>query len=237
MGAGIVPDREFANCPRHLCCVAMTGWIGRLLVIGASEDESTDERLRRALMVTAAALMMPAGFLWGLMYLAFGEPRSALVPWAYVLVSFVSLAALARNRNYPVFAGVILSAPRATPDHALRAARAALAIQDRGRALTADHPGWPRFRIGLNSGPAVVGNIGSDEFRNFTAIGDTVNMAQRFETMAEPGQVVAGPSTAEALDGNAELESLEARPVKGKTDLVRPCLVHSVATPGTLAWT
>jgi class 3 adenylate cyclase len=83
----------------------------------------------------------------------------------------------------------IFGAPRRFSDHATRAARAALDIQRRSLAVARQHPDWPRFRIGVNSGQALVGNIGSDEFRNFTAIGDTVNMAQRFQTLAEPGQV------------------------------------------------
>ena len=96
----------------------------------------------------------------------------------------------------------IFGAPRRSPDHARqpRGLRSTSAAQP---ALAAAHPDWPRFRIGINSGEALVGNIGSDEFRNFTAIGDTVNMAQRFQTLAQPGQVVAGPATAFRLGASA----------------------------------
>ena len=47
------------------------------------------------------------------------------------------------------------------PDHARRAARAALAILAAARPLAAAHPGWPIFRVGVNTGPAVVGDIGA----------------------------------------------------------------------------
>ena len=124
----------------------------------------------------------------------------------------------------------VFGAPRAAPDHAVRAARAALAIQERSAALADQHPHWPRFRIGLNSGETLVGNIGSAEFRNFTAIGDTVNMAQRFQTLAKPGQVVLGPGTASNLRDEADLESLGDVLVKGKTEPIRPSVLLSVAT-------
>ena len=123
----------------------------------------------------------------------------------------------------------IFGAPRPSPDHARQAARAALDIQRRGQALGTQHPDWPRFRIGLNSGEALVGNIGSHEFRNFTAIGDTVNMAQQFQTLAKPGQVVAGPATASRLGDGAMIEWLGATLVKGKRDPVTPGVLVSLA--------
>jgi len=123
----------------------------------------------------------------------------------------------------------IFGAPRHTPDHAQRAAKAALAVQERAEQLAIAHPTWPRFRIGINSGEALVGNIGSDEFRNFTAIGDTVNMAQRFQTLARPGQVVTGQSTAALLDDTIAIEWLDEVMVKGKPDPVRPCILRRAA--------
>jgi class 3 adenylate cyclase len=119
----------------------------------------------------------------------------------------------------------IFGAPRPAPDHARRAASAALAIRDRGLTVAGEHEHWPRFRIGLNSGEALVGNIGSDEFRNFTAIGDTVNMAQRFQTLAEPGQVVVGPETASRLGDTTRLAWLGEVRVKGKDEPVRPSVL------------
>jgi len=122
----------------------------------------------------------------------------------------------------------IFGAPRPQSSHAHAAARAALAIQSAGKRLAAEHPDWPQFRIGLNSGDALVGNIGSDEFRNFTAIGDTTNMAQRFETLAEPGQIVIGPTTASLLAGAAELVPLGELTVKGKVEPVEPSVLLAV---------
>lgn len=119
----------------------------------------------------------------------------------------------------------IFGAPRPRASHARSAARAALAISAEADRLVADHPTWPRFRIGLNSGEALVGNIGSDQFRNFTAVGDTTNMAQRFQTLAEPGQVVIGPDTARLLMGEADMTSLGAVLVKGKDEPLEPSVL------------
>jgi class 3 adenylate cyclase len=110
----------------------------------------------------------------------------------------------------------VFNAPLRQPDHALRAARAALAVQ---RAV-ATLPGAalnPIFRIGLNSGPALVGNIGTNELRNFTAIGDTTNLASRLQTFARPGSVVIGQRTRELLGPTAQIRALGAPELKGKS--------------------
>jgi len=114
----------------------------------------------------------------------------------------------------------VFGAPTPRPDHAARACRAATAILER-TAPFADAPlSGPRFCIGLNSGPALVGNIGSEEFRNFTAIGDTTNVASRLQSLAGPGEIVVGPETARALDGTVALEPLGPVAVKGRTGAV-----------------
>ena len=120
----------------------------------------------------------------------------------------------------------IFGAPRHMPDHPQRAARAALGVQARFAELRRDDPSHPRCRIGINSGEALVGNIGSDEFRNFTVIGDTVNMAQRFQTVARLGQVVTGPDTAARLGEEFTLEWLDEMHIKGKPDPIRPCVIR-----------
>jgi adenylate cyclase len=115
----------------------------------------------------------------------------------------------------------LFNAPARQPDHALRAARAALGMQAAIEAAAEAEPDWPRFRIGVNTGPALVGNIGSDELRNFTAIGDTVNLAARLQQeVAEVGQVVLGPGTHAAIAGLAIARRLDPIEVKGKRDPV-----------------
>jgi adenylate cyclase len=106
------------------------------------------------------------------------------------------------------------------PDHAQRAARTALAIVDAARPLAADHPGWPIFRVGVNTGPAVVGDIGAEARRSFAAIGDATNTAARLMAAGEPGQIIVGRHTWEALGPEATAVALGPIMVKGKREAV-----------------
>ena len=72
------------------------------------------------------------------------------------------------------------------PDHPVRAARAAIAIIEAGRAVLAMHPDWPAFRVGVSTGHAVVGNVGTRGRRSFAVIGDTTNTAARLMSVAGP---------------------------------------------------
>jgi class 3 adenylate cyclase len=138
----------------------------------------------------------------------FGRAVPVLLANGGTIVQFVGDAVMA-----------LFNAPARQPDHALRAARAALGMQAAIEEVAEREPDWPRFRVGVNTGPALVGNIGSDEFRNFTAIGDTVNLAARLEQeVAEAGQVILGPTTHEAIKHLAIARSLDPIEVKGKRD-------------------
>lgn len=126
----------------------------------------------------------------------------------------------------------VFNAPARQPDHAARAVRAALALNRAVDALAAARPGWPRFRCGVNSGPAVVGNIGSEQQRHFTAIGDTVNLASRLEGVADAGQVVIGPTTRALLGDEVEVDPLGPVSVKGKREAVEAYRVVRIAPAG-----
>jgi adenylate cyclase len=120
---------------------------------------------------------------------------------------------------------VVFNAAEDQPDHALHAARAGLGLQRAAARVSAAHPDWPRFRVGVNSGPAVVGNVGSAEQRSFTAIGDTTNLAARLQTVARPGQVVIGARTRDELGESVSVEPLEPLTVKGKSGLIAAFLL------------
>ena len=106
------------------------------------------------------------------------------------------------------------------PDHARRAARAGTDIVMAARPLAEEHPGWPIFRVGVNTGTAVVGDVGAAERRSFAVIGDTTNTGARLMTAAEPGQVIVGRATWEALGPNAAGVELGRVRVKGKREAV-----------------
>lgn len=105
-------------------------------------------------------------------------------------------------------------------DHPERAARAALALQEATNAVAAGRPGWPRFRVGLNTGAASAGVLGSlAGGRTYSVVGDTVNLASRIEGLAPAGGVAIGAATAAWLQV-AQLEPLGNVEVKGRTEPV-----------------
>ncbi len=105
------------------------------------------------------------------------------------------------------------------PDHPLRAARAALTVQQITAEIAGKHQGWPRFRVGVNTGEAAVAVLGTSGGRTFTVIGDAVNLAARLEGAAPVGGVVIGPETARRLP-SARTVPMGRVQVKGKTDAV-----------------
>jgi class 3 adenylate cyclase len=115
------------------------------------------------------------------------------------------------------------------PDHAAAAARAALGFQATAARLADEHPGWPRFRVGVNSGEVLAGVVGGPTgHRKHGVVGDTVNLAARLEAQAEAGQVVVGAGTASSLPAGAVLERLPPLGVKGKSEPVAAFVLRSL---------
>ena len=119
------------------------------------------------------------------------------------------------------------NAPLEQPDHALRAGRAALRAQRRLEelrpALKEKYGKDVFMRIGLNSGPAVVGNMGSRRRFDYTVIGDTVNLASRLEGACKIYRVpiLIGESTAILVRQELLLREVDVVRVVGKTTPVR----------------
>jgi class 3 adenylate cyclase len=114
----------------------------------------------------------------------------------------------------------IFNAPLAQPDHAARAVRAAWAMR---AALQRHHAALPadaesvHYGIGVHTGLAVVGNIGSRErLQNYTAIGDAVNIAQRLQSGAAD-QIILSAATYAAVAPQIVAHALDPLVVKGKT--------------------
>lgn len=105
------------------------------------------------------------------------------------------------------------------PDHAERASRSALAFQRAAAVVAGRHPGWPRFRVGVNTGVAAVGIVGDGARRDYTVLGDMVNVASRLEALAPVGAVAIGEPTRQALTG-VNVRSLGTVQVKGRTEPV-----------------
>ncbi|AGW12461.1 putative adenylate/guanylate cyclase with Chase sensor [Megalodesulfovibrio gigas DSM 1382 = ATCC 19364] len=127
------------------------------------------------------------------------------------------------------------NAPLDQPDHAARALRAALRCQQRLEAL---RPGYqarlgaaPRMRIGVNTGEAIVGNLGSSTRFDYTMISDAVNLAARLESLNKQFGTYTMCSAASkeacgtALEADACFRELGRVQVKGKA---RPVVVHEL---------
>ena len=143
-----------------------------------------------------------------------------------VLNSYLSLAAdavLEQEGTLDKFMGdavlALWNAPDPQPDHALRAVRAAEAIL---RRAVESHQNFPEalhhlnFRIGIATGLAIIGNVGTSELFNYTAIGDTVNLAQRLQASAGPGQILLQKATYDIVAGTIKATRLEPLNVRGR---------------------
>ena len=115
----------------------------------------------------------------------------------------------------------LFGAPLALEDHAARAVEAALAIQEAmrkvGDELEANRGRRVALRIGVNTGLVVVGKIGDDLRMDYTAQGDTVNLAARLQALAEPGTVAISEAAHHLVAGYFDCESLGTHTVKGKS--------------------
>jgi class 3 adenylate cyclase len=114
------------------------------------------------------------------------------------------------------------------PDHARRAACAALALQDAYGKFADQHPDWPRMRVGVNSGEAVVREIGGKGHLTYPLVGDTVNMGSRLEGLAPVGGVLIGAGTYEQLPDGAVVEARAGLQVKGKDEAVDAYVLHEL---------
>jgi class 3 adenylate cyclase/tetratricopeptide (TPR) repeat protein len=114
----------------------------------------------------------------------------------------------------------IFGAPIAHEDHTQRACYAALSIRkalaEYGEKVKRETGFDFRMRMGLNSGPVVVGSIGDDLRVDYTAIGDTTNLAARVEQAAKPGEIWMSQETRNIIRGFFEEEFVGEMPLKGK---------------------
>jgi class 3 adenylate cyclase len=112
--------------------------------------------------------------------------------------------------------------PTASEHAPLRACRAALCIQQQLSRKQDDIGGpfgvRPQIRIGVNTGPAILGEVQSGESTSITALGDTVNLASRLQAQAEPGCVFITEATHVLVAGLVEAAFVGSLPIKGKTE-------------------
>jgi class 3 adenylate cyclase/tetratricopeptide (TPR) repeat protein len=130
----------------------------------------------------------------------------------------------------------LFGAPIALEDASQRAIRTSLAIHreiaklsDKLKQEIKDIPSLI-MRIGIHTGPVVVGTLGNDLRVEFKAVGDTVNLASRMESLAVPGSTYVTDETFKLTEGLFRFEALGQKHVKGKED---PVKVYRVIAPST----
>jgi class 3 adenylate cyclase len=128
----------------------------------------------------------------------------------------------------------LFGAPLAHEDHAVRACYAALRMQEALRRYADDarraHGVEVQIRVGLNSGEVVVRTVGGDLRMDYTAVGQTTNLAARMEQLALPGTVRLTAETVRLAEGYVEVRSLGPIPVKG---LPEPIELFELTGAGT----
>jgi class 3 adenylate cyclase/tetratricopeptide (TPR) repeat protein len=133
----------------------------------------------------------------------------------------------------------LFGAPLALEDAPQRAIRSSLAIhRDMARfsdKLKQETPATPpiRMRIGIHTGPVVVGSLGNELRVEFKAVGDTVNIAARLEQLSEPGTTCVSEDTLKATEGLFSFEPVGERTLKGKNKPIRVYRVISTTSRRT----
>jgi adenylate cyclase len=163
---------------------------------------------------------------------------SAVVPILTDYLSGASAAIHAERGTIDKFIGdavmAFWGAPLADDDHAVNACRAALRLRDMTAALRAAAPAAAQglsIRIGLNTGPMLVGNIGSEERLSYTVIGDAVNLASRLEGLNKlyGTAIIIGEATRLAAGPRIVARELDRVAVYGRTGSSRVYELLSLA--------
>jgi class 3 adenylate cyclase/PAS domain-containing protein len=161
-----------------------------------------------------------------------------------ILNQYLSLAAdsiLAFEGTLDKFMGdaimAIFNAPLTQPDHALRAVAAAAAMQ---QAITAHQPQSGAsldltFGIGVHTGDVVVGNIGTEDRMDYTAVGDAVNLAKRLQENAPGGTILMSEQVLTHVKAHTRASPFKLLQVKGRSEAVQTYELLEVRLPEALS--
>jgi len=206
----------------------------------AAHRQWRDERFRALYLPTTRERVQPVSVLFSDLagFTAFAE-RAKPADVARMLNAYYATAAPLITRQFggevEKFMGdgmmATFNSRGDQPDHAVRAAGAALALQQELAAVADANPGWPGVRVGVNSGPASVREMGGDGFVAYVVVGDTVNTASRLESEAPEGGVLIGAETRRALPDGSVVEAVPELRVKGRQETVDAYLLRGL--PGS----
>jgi class 3 adenylate cyclase len=200
------------------------------LVVGfAATREWRDERFRPLYLETTRERRREVSVLFGDLvgFTTFSE-RSTPTEVGAMLNAFYAVATPLVSRQ---FAGVVerltgdgmlvsFNAHGDQPDHAVRAAATALALQRGVDGLAGNHEGWPRLRVAVNTGDVVIREMGGDGYVAYELCGDAVNIGARLEQEAPVGGVLIGAPTYRRLPFDALVEARPGLRLKGKDAVV-----------------
>jgi adenylate cyclase len=217
---------------------------GYLLVFLAAHREWRDERFRSLYLPSTREHRGEVSVLTGDLagFTSFAAARDAGEVAAMLRTYYaVTVPLIARRFGGEVekFAGdgvfATFNRTGEQPDHALRAVRAAAALQAEVARIREEHPDWPGLRIGINSGPVVVSEMGGRGYLAYPAVGDAVNVAARLQEHAPVGGVLIGPGTRPQLPDDLAVTPVPGLRLKGKDDAVDAYLVQLPLTAGATA--
>jgi adenylate cyclase len=232
MGVATAGERKFHPSWWVWHAFIVTGF---LLVFVAARREWRDERFRPLYLPTTREQRQEVSVLVGDLagYTSFAEHRDPAEVAAMLRAYYeVATPLVARRFKGEVekFAGdgifATFNRRGDQPDHARRAVRAAAALQAEVSRIRSTHPDWPGLRVGVNSGPVVVSEMGGRGYVVYAAVGDTVNVAARLQAAAPVGGVLVGDRTRRLLDDATALVPSPRLRVKGKTDEVEAYLLQ-----------
>jgi adenylate cyclase len=115
------------------------------------------------------------------------------------------------------------SSPVDNEYNAMRALRTAIEMQKSIKRLKQKDPALSDLGlgIGINTGEVVIGNIGSEKIKDYTVIGDTVNMTQKIESQAASGQILIGASTYNIVSDHISIGEMPLMQLKNKKELTK----------------
>lgn len=195
-------------------------------VLSAGEVVLTGEKRQLTVLFadirsfTTLAESLPPETVMGVLNEVLGALADSVLGWGGTLDKFLGDGLMA-----------MFGAPVRHDDDAARAVHCAQAMMEQVVARNAHRPGPSlQLGIGINTGPAVVGSLGSERRTEYTCIGDTVNVASRLCSLAGPGEILVGEGTARDSKLERIFEALAPVHLKGKAQKVPLYRVNPFST-------